>query len=105
MYRTLMFVPGSQDKHLKKVKKLPADAVIFDLEDAVSHGKKEMARNKVKEYIQEIKNKFVFVRVNDLSTSFFLEDLRHIVHPNLTGIILPKTNNKDDIIIVDYLLE
>lgn len=105
MYRTWMFVPGSQDKHLKKAADLSADVLIFDLEDAVPTVDKETARLKVKECIQKLEKKVSFVRVNALSTPYFLEDIKQIASPHLSGIILPKTNNREDIIIADYLLE
>lgn len=104
MYRTWMFVPGSQDKHLDKAKDLPADVLIFDLEDAVPKMDKAVARRKVKISIQNLENKINFVRVNALSTPYFLEDIDQIVDSNLAGVVLPKTNTREDIIITDYLL-
>lgn len=104
MYRTWMFIPGSKDKHLTKAGKLPADTLIFDLEDAVSLADKESARLKVKQYIENLKDRLNYVRVNALTTPYFLEDINEIITPNLTGIVLPKSNKKEDMIIVDYIL-
>lgn len=105
MYRTWMFVPGSQDKHLNKAKDLRADVLIFDLEDAVSTADKAIARNKVKNCIENLENRVNFVRVNSLSTPHFLKDIQRIADSNLDGIVLPKTNEREDVIITDYLLE
>lgn len=99
-----MFIPGSQDKHLEKAESLSADALIFDLEDAVSEKDKETARCKVKSCLSHLTEKTNFVRVNALTTPHFLEDVRKVVCSELAGIVLPKVNQKEDIGIADYLL-
>ncbi len=105
MHRSWLFVPGSQDKHLKKVKELKADVIIFDLEDSVIKAKKDEARVKVSEAIKKMRTNVKFVRVNGIYTEFFINDLEELVRPGLTGIVLPKVNKRDDMIIVDYLLD
>lgn len=104
MYRSWLFVPGNQDKHLNKIKNLNPDVIIYDLEDAVPNENKSNARRKVIEKIKEMDKKLNFVRVNDLASSYFVEDLNGIITKNLSGIVLPKVNHRDDIIIADYLL-
>lgn len=104
MYRSWLFVPGNQENNLNKVKDLQADAIIYDLEDAVPVSEKIAARQKVKKAICEASHQVNFVRVNDLTTPFFMEDLNAIIVENLFGIVLPKVNKKDDIIIAEYLL-
>lgn len=105
MYRSWLFVPGNQEKHLQKAKELKADVIIYDLEDAVSEKNKAFARMKVKETIEISSRQVNFVRVNPLVTTYFMEDLNGIISDNLTGIVLPKVNDSKDIIIADYLLE
>ena len=39
-YRSVLYIPGSKPRALEKAKTLPVDAVIFDLEDAVSPDEK-----------------------------------------------------------------
>src|SRR5699024_2919271 len=104
MYRSWLFVPGNQEKNLKKVSSLQTDAIIYDLEDAVPLDEKVKARQKVKKAIYEGSQQVNFVRVNDLTTNFFIDDLDGIIVENLFGIVLPKVNHRDDIIIADYLL-
>jgi len=105
MYRSWLFVPGSQDKHLKKVKELKADVIIFDLEDSVIKSKKDEARVKVSDAIKKMRTNVKFVRVNGVHTEFFINDLEELVRPGLTGIVLPKVNKRDDMIIADYMLD
>jgi len=105
MLRSWMFIPGSKDKHLQKANQLKADAIIFDLEDAVAESEKSHARKKVIQYLKGIKDKQCFVRVNALSSKHFLEDIKEVVCQELTGIMLPKVSSSEDIIIADYLLQ
>ena len=35
-FRSVLYIPGSKDRALDKARGLPVDAIIFDLEDAVS---------------------------------------------------------------------
>ena len=104
MYRSWLFVPGNQEKYLNKVNKLPADVIIYDLEDAVPVESKESSRIKVKKTIKEADKQMNIIRVNALATTHFLDDLNGIIETNLSGIMLPKVNRADDIIIADYLL-
>ena len=45
--RSLLYVPGSSQKMISKAQTITADAVIFDLEDAVSISEKDQARDNV----------------------------------------------------------
>ena len=104
MYRSWLFVPGNQEKHLSKVKDLKADAIIYDLEDAVPDKNKSAARIKVKETIKNTSEQINYVRVNDLNTPYFMDDLNGIIVENLSGIVIPKVDHREDIIIADYFL-
>jgi len=42
--RSVLFMPGSNARALDKARTLPADGLIFDLEDAVAPDAKTMAR-------------------------------------------------------------
>ena len=42
--RSVLYIPGSKDRALDKARGLPADAIIFDLEDAVIPEEKTAAR-------------------------------------------------------------
>ena len=43
-YRSVLYIPASKERVLEKAKSLPADALIFDLEDAVTPDAKDAAR-------------------------------------------------------------
>src|SRR5699024_2935458 len=104
MLYTWLFIPGNKEKHLQKAYQLNADALIFDLEDAVPSTEKEKARKHVVQTIQKLDNKNNFIRVNELASDYFLDDLEKMIIPNVNGVVLPKVNNKEDIIIADFLI-
>ena len=47
-FRSVLYIPGSKDRALDKARGLPVDAIIFDLEDAVSPDAKVEARGTLK---------------------------------------------------------
>ncbi|MEW9673746.1 CoA ester lyase [Ammoniphilus sp. 3BR4] len=104
LIRSWMFVPGSDSKKIGKVQQLPADVIIFDLEDAVALAEKESARKKVKEALGIETNKNYVVRVNSTDTPYFVDDVKEIVGEGLMGIMLPKSESREQILLLDDLL-
>ena len=51
--RSVLFMPGSNARALEKARGLPADALIFDLEDAVAPNEKEKARLQVRDTLRQ----------------------------------------------------
>jgi citrate lyase subunit beta / citryl-CoA lyase len=101
LFRSWMFVPGNNERRIEKLKDLNTDVVIYDLEDAVSLNEKEKAREMVKNALDQYKNRVSFVRVNDLHTPFFADDLTAVVTEGLYGIMLPKASKAEDILAAD----
>ncbi len=97
--RSMLFIPGDSEKKLGKVDECGADAVILDLEDAVSLKNKRLAREMVSAFLGERpkgKRKLQhWVRVNPFDTSLTLEDLAAIVPAAPDGIIQPKTDSPE----------
>ncbi|WP_067728615.1 HpcH/HpaI aldolase/citrate lyase family protein [Oceanobacillus damuensis] len=105
MNRTWIFIPGNQTKHIDKAPTLSADNIIFDLEDSVASEEKEGARHKIKKAINELETKArKFVRVNEINSPYFLDDISAVVSQKLDGLVIPKVNGKEDIQLVDYLI-
>ena len=68
--RSKLFVPGSRPELFAKAEASAADALSFDLEDAVAAARKEEARGLLSDYLRTRKGgKPVVVRVNALGTS------------------------------------
>jgi len=93
--RSYLFVPGTRPDRFEKALGSGADAVILDLEDAVSVAEKDEAREAVAAWLSP--ERPAYVRVNGASTEWFPEDLEAITRPGLAGVLLPKAEVPDQI--------
>ncbi len=107
--RSMLFIPGDSEKKISKVAACGADAVIFDLEDAVAPKNKPKARALIPAYMaQTPRGKRpcqYWVRVNPFDTGLTLADLAAIVPSAPDGIIQPKTDSPDCIRRLSYYLD
>ncbi len=93
MRRSLLFMPGNNPAMLQNSDIFEADAVIYDLEDAVSVTEKDSARVLVKEFLSAGKKEFpmeIVIRINGLDTEFYQKDLEAVVSDKIDTIMLPK---------------
>ena len=98
--RSKLFVPGSRPELFAKAMASEADALSFDLEDAVDESKKGEARREVSRFLRSLEpdcGKTIIVRVNGLDTPHFEADIRAIVGSGLDIVNLPKPESVDDI--------
>ena len=105
--RSMMFVPGNNEKLLRSASRTNADALILDLEDSVIDSSKQEARDTIKKILPEgIFKKFhVFIRLNDRDSGFLEKDISDLMLEEVTGFVFPKSYGKDDIIFFENLLE
>src|SRR5690625_992025 len=105
MDKSWFFIPGSKDKFLAKSTDLKADIIIFDLEDSVVQAEKAAAREKIMPWLNnpDIHSK-KYVRVNELNSTYYIDDVKAVAGGHLDGVVLPKAAEADDIKILDYLL-
>ncbi|MGW0336931.1 HpcH/HpaI aldolase/citrate lyase family protein [Streptomyces sp. NPDC003011] len=107
--RSLLFVPGNRPDWLPKARAAGADAAILDLEDAVPHQDKAAARAQCAEAVDRVAaephgDMALFVRINPLDGWTGAEELRTMVRPGLTGIVLPKVLGSQDVWFADRLI-
>ena len=102
--RSLLFAPGNDERKVRKVFSLGADAVILDLEDAVALEEKTKARGHVVDVLKGKRDSRGYVRVNAYDTEFCYRDLIAVVGPWLDGVVLPKVEGADALRSVDWLL-
>jgi citrate lyase subunit beta/citryl-CoA lyase len=98
--RSKLFVPGSRPELFAKAMAGEADALSFDLEDAVDEARKDQARMELARYLRSLPpncGKTIIVRVNGLDTPHFAADLEAIVGPGLDIVNLPKPESADDV--------
>ena len=107
MRRSMLFVPGNTPKMMTSCGFFGADAVIFDLEDAVSPTEKDAARDLVRYAIGNLHlcGSEVIVRVNSIETPMFLADLAAVVPQKPDLIMLPKTCTAEDIQMLAQMLD
>ncbi len=91
-FRSVLYIPGSKDRALEKARGLPVDAVIFDLEDAVSPDEKENARNTLKAALAQggYGSRMRVVRINGLDTQWGADDARAAAEMDCDAVLLPK---------------
>jgi citrate lyase subunit beta / citryl-CoA lyase len=99
--RSKLFVPASRPELLAKALASEADAISFDLEDAVQESRKAEARRALQACLQEMPlrphGKVLVVRVNGLRTPHFEADLAAVTWPGLDMINLPKPESAEDV--------
>lgn len=94
-----LFVPGNRPDRFAKALAAAHDAVIFDLEDAVAAGDKAAARDALTDHATVLRDsdKTVILRINARGTPWHEEDLRLCEALPLTGVMLPKSESRDDL--------
>ena len=107
LMRSLMFVPAHNQKLLDSSLRRDADVLLLDIEDSVPVCDKQLARDKIKEFVQrpEARGKVIFPRVNDRESGELLKDLYQLSIPGVTGFMYPKSTKEEDVYFVGKLLE
>ena len=97
--RSVLFMPGSNARALEKARTLPADAVVFDLEDAVAPDAKEGARRQVIAAVRAggYGRREVIVRVNGLATPWGRADLEGVAASGVDAVLLPKMESPESV--------
>jgi citrate lyase subunit beta/citryl-CoA lyase len=98
--RSKLFVPGSRPELFSKAAASAADALSFDLEDAVAKDRKAEARAAVGAFLRSRPSddgKLVAVRSNGLSSGLFEDDLKVILGSGLDILNLPMVESGDEV--------
>lgn len=95
--RSVLYIPGSKPRALEKAQTLPVDAIIFDLEDAVSPDEKDAARQGLSEalHANEYGPRQRLVRINGFDTSWGDADLEMLKSTPHDAVLLPKVETRD----------
>lgn len=107
MLRSLLFLPGNTPNMLINAGCLGADALIFDLEDAVSPAEKDAARILVRNTLRHMEFPCArVVRINAVDTPYWQADLDAVLPEHPDFILLPKTATPEDVQLLDaYITE
>jgi (3S)-malyl-CoA thioesterase len=99
-FRSVLYIPGSKARALEKARDLAADAIIFDLEDAVAVDEKAAARDLLVGFLAETDYgpRVRIVRINGLDTPWGAADLAVFAgHAAADAILIPKVNTPADL--------
>ena len=106
--RSMLYVPGDNDKKIAKVDACGADAVVLDLEDSVAPGNRAAARQKVRAFLDArpvaARKMQLWVRINAFDDSALI-DLAAIVGGEPDGVVLPKIDGPDDVEKLSHMLD
>jgi citrate lyase subunit beta/citryl-CoA lyase len=105
--RSVLFIPGSNPRAPEKARTLPADGLIFDLEDAVAPEAKEGARTIVPAALARggYGDRELVIRVNAIDTPWGHSDLATAATMPIDAVLLPKVENPDLVALTVSLLD
>ena len=97
--RSVLYMPGANERALEKAATLAADALILDLEDAVAPDAKADARDRVCEAAasDRYKPREVTIRVNGIGTPWHDDDLRAAAKAGPDGVLVPKVSSASEV--------
>jgi len=97
--RSVLYMPGANERALEKAKGIPADSLILDLEDAVAPDAKADARNRVSAAVRsgEYGAKELVIRINGIGTEWHEADIAAAAAAAPDGILVPKVNSAAEV--------
>ena len=93
--RSALYMPAANERALEKAKTIAADAIIFDLEDAVAPDAKEIARSHAVSAATsgEYGHRELTIRCNGLDTPWGADDLRAAATSGVSAVVVPKVSS------------
>lgn len=95
--RSVLYMPAANERALEKAKTLPADAIIFDLEDAVAPDAKPTAREQAAAAVGsgEYGHRELTIRCNGLDTPWGADDLAAAAAAGPSAVVVPKVSGPE----------
>jgi len=97
--RSVLYMPGANERALEKAKGIPADALILDLEDAVAPDAKPEARARVCAAAAsgDYGAKEIAIRINGIGTQWHDDDIAAAAAAGPGAIVVPKVNSAEEV--------
>lgn len=97
--RSVLYMPGANERAMEKAKTLNVDALILDLEDSVSPDSKADARDRVCAAARSgaYGHRELIIRTNGIDTTWHADDLTAASKAGPDGILIPKVNSADEV--------
>ena len=96
-YRSVLFVPGHEEKKIRKAYTLNPDIIVIDLESTVPDQEKENAKKII--HSCDVNKKNTYIRINSIN------DLSFVCDEKFIGIFLPFTESKEQLLSIDNQLK
>lgn len=98
-FRSVLYIPGSKPRALEKARTLAVDAIIFDLEDAVTPQEKPAARAVLMQTLREADYgaRVRIVRINGFDTPWGLDDVTALAGADIDAVLIPKVSRPADL--------
>jgi citrate lyase subunit beta / citryl-CoA lyase len=105
--RSVLYMPAANDRALEKAKTIAADAIIFDLEDAVAPDSKPEARSKAVAAVRsgEYGNRELTIRCNGLDTEWGADDIAAAGAASPAAVVIPKVDTVEQVDAVSAQLD
>lgn len=97
--RSVLYMPAANERALEKAKTVPADSIIFDLEDAVSPDAKDLARGQAVSAANSggYGGRELTIRCNGLSTPWGADDIAAAARAAISAVVIPKVDTVADV--------
>jgi len=104
--RSVLYMPAANERALDKAKSIPADCLIFDLEDAVAPDAKTEARANAVAAARsgEYGRREITIRCNALSTQWGSDDITAAATSGVSAVVIPKINSVAEVDAVSAVL-
>ena len=111
--RSLIFIPGNNQRFLEKSKGINSDIICYDLEDSVPAEEKDVARGFVEATIRELQNinsetkkeRIIAVRTHSPDSKLISADLNKVVVEGLDAIVIPKVDEASQILEISKIVD
>jgi len=92
--RSVLYMPAANERALEKAKTIAADAIIFDLEDAVAPDAKPEARGKAVAAVRsgDYGHRELTIRCNGLDTEWGVDDIAAAGAASPSAVVIPKVD-------------
>jgi citrate lyase subunit beta / citryl-CoA lyase len=108
LLRSLMFVPGHNERLIRSAAQSGADVLLLDIEDSVQPEEyKAVARDTIERWVHggALSSFKIFPRVNDRESGHLLRDVHQLTIPGVDGFVYPKARRGEDVYFFSKLLE
>ena len=98
--RSVLYMPGANERALEKARSLPVDSIILDLEDSVAPDAKPEARARVAAAVKSgaYGGRELVIRINGLDTPWGVDDLKAAAAAGPHAVLVPKVARPGDIV-------